>query len=233
MLVALDVSVEQAELQAQEAQAALAKTTLDRLEGLREHRATSQEEVDQARAARDVALAQHGAHPRGHRQEDDPRAVPGAGGHRRRASWPVPDRRHGAHHAPGGGRGRARGLHGGPAGRRGPPGRRLRQVVAGSDSTPVPARIVAVDSRVDPTTRNATVRARIAGSTTPSPGASVRVQVPVGGASKVVAVPVGALRKGPQGDHVFVIAADSTGKTRAHVRPVQSGPVLGDYGADP
>ncbi len=57
LLVALDVSVEQAELQAQEAQAALAKTTLDRLEGLREHRATSQEEVDQARAARDVALA--------------------------------------------------------------------------------------------------------------------------------------------------------------------------------
>jgi membrane fusion protein (multidrug efflux system) len=27
---------------------------------------------------------------------------------------------------------------------------------------------------------------------------------------------------------VFVIAADSTGKTRAHLRPVRSGPVLGD-----
>ncbi|CAN5701554.1 hypothetical protein BH24GEM1_BH24GEM1_28990 [soil metagenome] len=58
VLVALDASVEEAELQAQQAQAALAQTTLERLEHLREHRATSQEEVDQAKAARDVALAQ-------------------------------------------------------------------------------------------------------------------------------------------------------------------------------
>src|SRR6266702_397296 len=58
VLVALDVSVEEAELQAETAQADLAETTLARLERLREAQATSQEEVDQARAARDVALAQ-------------------------------------------------------------------------------------------------------------------------------------------------------------------------------
>src|SRR5690348_17703103 len=58
VLVALDVSVEEAELQAGTAQADLAQTTLARLERLREAQATSQEEVDQARAARDVALAQ-------------------------------------------------------------------------------------------------------------------------------------------------------------------------------
>src|SRR2546423_7755950 len=58
VLVALDVSVEDAELQAEQAQADLAATTLARLEVLREAKATSQEEVDQARAARDVALAQ-------------------------------------------------------------------------------------------------------------------------------------------------------------------------------
>jgi membrane fusion protein (multidrug efflux system) len=56
--VALDASVERAELQAQEAQAALAKTTLARLEKLRTHQATSQEEVDQARAQYDVAQAE-------------------------------------------------------------------------------------------------------------------------------------------------------------------------------
>jgi membrane fusion protein (multidrug efflux system) len=39
---------------------------------------------------------------------------------------------------------------------------------------------------------------------------------------------VGALRKGPAGDHVFVSAADSNGKPRAHLKPVESGPVLGD-----
>ena len=40
VLVALDASVERADLQAQEAQAALAKTTLGRLEKLRTHQAT-------------------------------------------------------------------------------------------------------------------------------------------------------------------------------------------------
>ncbi|MDQ3137606.1 MAG: efflux transporter periplasmic adaptor subunit, partial [Gemmatimonadota bacterium] len=58
LLVALDVSVEAAELEAQAAQAALAGTTLARLESLRRHKAVSQEEVDQARAARDVAQAE-------------------------------------------------------------------------------------------------------------------------------------------------------------------------------
>src|SRR2546426_162450 len=58
VLVALDVSVEEAEPQGQTGQADLAETTLARLERLWEARATSQEEVDQARAARDVALAQ-------------------------------------------------------------------------------------------------------------------------------------------------------------------------------
>jgi membrane fusion protein (multidrug efflux system) len=86
---------------------------------------------------------------------------------------------------------------------------------------------VAIDARVDPTTRNATVRARIVGPVTPAPGASVRVVVPVGPLEKVVSVPVNALRKGPGGDHVFVLAADSAGKTRAHQRSVVSGPMLG------
>src|SRR2546427_2911599 len=58
VLVALDVSVEQAELDAETAQADLAATTLARLDRLRPPHATSQEEVDQARAAREVALAQ-------------------------------------------------------------------------------------------------------------------------------------------------------------------------------
>jgi membrane fusion protein (multidrug efflux system) len=41
-------------------------------------------------------------------------------------------------------------------------------------------------------------------------------------------VPASALRKGPAGDHVFVISADAEGKTRAHVRPVRGGPIVGD-----
>ena len=73
------------------------------------------------------------------------------------------------------------------------------------------------------------VRARIEGAANaPSPGASVRVRVPIGLPRKAVAVPVNAMRKGPGGDQVFVIESDKSGKTRAHVRQVESGAMLGD-----
>src|SRR5688500_747870 len=58
VLVALDVSVEESELKALEAQAALAKTTLDRVTRLINDRAAPQSELDRARAEYDVALAQ-------------------------------------------------------------------------------------------------------------------------------------------------------------------------------
>jgi membrane fusion protein (multidrug efflux system) len=56
----------------------------------------------------------------------------------------------------------------------------------------------------------------------------VRVEVPVGAPAQVVAIPVSALRKGPGGDHVFVIAADSGRGTRARLQLVQTGPALED-----
>ena len=56
----------------------------------------------------------------------------------------------------------------------------------------------------------------------------MRVVVPIGRSDKVVGVPVNALRKGPSGDHVFVITPDEAGKPRAHLRPVQTGPILAD-----
>jgi membrane fusion protein (multidrug efflux system) len=56
----------------------------------------------------------------------------------------------------------------------------------------------------------------------------VRVRVPVGAPRKAVAVPVSALRKGPGGDHVFVVESDAAGQTRAHERAVESGAMLGD-----
>jgi membrane fusion protein (multidrug efflux system) len=102
--------------------------------------------------------------------------------------------------------------------------------VQAADGAPaVAAQIVAVDARVDPATRNAMVRARIAGGAqAPSPGASVRVAVPVGAARATVAVPASALRKGPSGDYVFVLAADQAGKTRAQQRTVHVAAMLGE-----
>ncbi len=227
VLVALDVSVEQAELEAETAQADLAKTTLARLERLREAQATSQEEVDQARAGRDVALAQiartqaiiakktirapfrarvglSDVHPGQYLNEGTELTTLQGVDAAANVDFTV-----------------AQGV-----------AAQLRQgepvaVYAAGDPRPLAARIVAIDARVDPTTRNALVRARIPGHA-PAPGASVRVEVPVGPATKVVAIPVSALRKGPGGDHVFVIAPDSAGHKRAHEQPVRSGPVLDD-----
>jgi membrane fusion protein (multidrug efflux system) len=91
------------------------------------------------------------------------------------------------------------------------------------------AEIVAVDARVDRNTRSALVRARLASSgPLPAPGASVRVRVPVGEPVQGVAVPVSALRRGPTGDHVYVLEADPQGALRAHLRRVDVLAVLGD-----
>jgi membrane fusion protein (multidrug efflux system) len=43
-----------------------------------------------------------------------------------------------------------------------------------------------------------------------------------------VAIPVSALRKGPAGDQVFVIATDKNGRMRAQSRQVESGSMFGD-----
>jgi membrane fusion protein (multidrug efflux system) len=229
VLLKLDVSVEQAELRAQQAQVSLARTTLTRLKGLREHQATSQEEVDQAQAEHDVALAQiariraeiakkiirapfrariglSDVHPGQYLNEGTHlttlQSVDGAAHVDFTAAQRV-----------------AAGLR---------VGDKVDVFVAG-DTAPRAARIVALDAVIDSTTRNAVIRARMPSSSgTLLPGASVRVRVPQGPAGKALVVPVSALRKGPGGDHVFVVAVDSAGKTRAQVRRVQSGSILGD-----
>ena len=227
VLVALDVSVEEADLAAQQAQADLATTTLARLERLRQADAASQEEVDQARAARDVAAAQIArtraiiarktirapflarvgitdVHPGQYLNEGTELTTLQGVATAAHVDFTVAQAV-------------AAQLKAGES----------VAVYAPAAPNPIEARIVALDSRVDPVTRNALVRARISRGA-PAPGASVRVELPVGPATPVVAIPVSALRKGPGGDHVFIVAADSTGKTRVHEQPVQSGSMIGD-----
>ena len=228
VLVALDASVEAAELEAQQAQAALAKTTLDRLASLRTHNATSQEEVDQAQAEYEVALAQM-SRTRALIAKKVIRAP-------FRARVGIADVHRGQYLNEGATLTTLQGVADAAhvdftVAQRIAAGLQVGDsvvVYAGNEANPLKARIVAVDARVDPDTRNATVRAKLTGRAAPAPGASVRVMVPIGSLDTVVSVPVSALRKGPQGDHVFVIEPDSAGKPRAHVRTVQSGPVLGE-----
>jgi multidrug efflux pump subunit AcrA (membrane-fusion protein) len=102
-------------------------------------------------------------------------------------------------------------------------------IITGGDRAPLVARIVALDARVDPRNRSSVIRARVDDAKqAPTPGASVRVRVPVGESRKVVTVPVSALRRGPEGDHVFVIGSDPHGKQRSQQRLVKSGSMNGD-----
>lgn len=228
VLVALDVSVEQAELRALEAQAKLADTMLDRRERLLEHHAIAEDEVDQARGQRDVAHAQI-ARLRAVIAKKTIRAP-------FRARVGLADVHPGQYLDQGVElttlQGVADEVHVDFA---------VAQTVAasiqvgsevqvgtGEGKPKLSATIVAVDARVDPTTRNASVRARLVGPDAPSPGASVRVFVPVGKSKSAVSIPANALRKGPDGDHVWIIATDASGVSRAQARKVEAGPVLGE-----
>lgn len=229
LLVALDVSVEEADLRAQEAQVALAKTVLSRRQNLSQELATTQEEVDRARADLDVALAQitrtkaiiakktirapfrarvgiADVHPGQYLDEGTLLTTLQGVSEAVHVDFTV------AQHV-------ASGLHVGEA----------VEVLAPGHASVVMATIVALDSRVDPTTRNAMVRAKIEGAkNTLTPGASVRVRVPIGPTQNAVAIPVSALRKGPGRDQVFVLATDHNNQMRVQSRQVESGPMVGD-----
>jgi membrane fusion protein (multidrug efflux system) len=229
VLVALDVAVELADLRAREAQLALAETSLSRLEKLLEPQAVSQEEVDRARAERDVAKAEISriraiierktirapfrarvgiadVHPGQYLSEGTVLTTLQSVGEATHVDFTVAQNI-------------AALLEVGDT----------VQVSTDDETVSTGAVIVATDARVDPTTRNSLVRARV-GHDLPiaGPGASVRVRIPVGSIAQVVAVPVSAVRKGPDGDHVFVLTPDDKGNTRAHLRPVQTGEVVGD-----
>jgi membrane fusion protein, multidrug efflux system len=229
VLVALDVSVERAELQALEAQRNLAETQLQRAQRMHEQRAGSQMELDRARAERDVAIAQI-ARTQAIIARKTIRAP-------FRARIGISDVHEGQYLNEGTELTTLQGVDDAvyvdfTVAQQVASG--LRQgssvdVFAGDESAPIAAKVLAIDARVDPSTRNAMVRARIAdASAAPAPGASVRVQVPVGTARKAVVIPASALRKGPAGDHVFLVAEDKDGKSRAYLRQVAVDALAGD-----
>ncbi len=229
VLIAFDVSVEESELKALEAQAALAKTTLARVTRLINDRAAPQSELDRARAEYDVALAQI-ARTKAVIARKVIRAP-------FRARIGISDVHAGQYLDQGTELTTLQGVGDDvnvdfAVAQRVVEGLKVGdgvEVLMSGGVTPLKARIVALDSRIDPSTRNATVRARVLNAEeVVAPGASVRVLLPYGEGTKTVAIPASALRKGPAGDHVFVITADSAGKQRAHSRPVQMAALLGD-----
>ncbi len=227
ILVRLDVAVEEAELKAQEAQAALAEATLARMERASRNRAASELELDRARAERDVAVAQV-ARTKAIINRKTIRAQfrsrvgladvhPGQYLSEGTFLTTLQSVEEGAHVDFSVSQDVAAGLRSGGS----------VEILASGQAAPFTAQVVAVDAKVDAVTRNAKVRARIENGFS-TPGTSVRVRVPVGPAMDAVSVPASALRKGPEGDHVFVIESGKDGKPRAHVRRVRSGALLGD-----
>jgi RND family efflux transporter MFP subunit len=229
VLVALDISVEQAELRAQEAQVALAETTLKRTQRLSTQDAVPVVDLDRAQAERDVAMAQvartkavmarktilapfrarigiSDVHPGQYLEEGTQLTTLQGVDDAVHVDFTVTQVV-------------AAGLQEGNE----------MEILPGGGRPSVVAKIIALDSRVDPRSRSSMVRARIEDSAkAPTPGSSVRVRVPVGQVRKVVTVPVSALRRGPEGDHVFVIGNDPQGKSRSQQRLVKSGAMNGD-----
>lgn len=229
VLVALDVAVEEADLRALQAQAQFAETQYSRMLRMATQRAASEMEVDSARAERDVALAQiarieavierktirapfrarvgiSDVHPGQYLNEGTYLTTLQGVDDSAYVDFAVAQQV-------------AASLRAGES----------VDLVAGAEARPVQASIVAVDARVDPATRNATVRAEIKDlSQAPAPGASVRVQVPVSEMRLAVTIPASALRKGPDGDLVFVVAEDRDGRTRANARRVLVETMAGD-----
>ncbi len=78
---------------------------------------------------------------------------------------------------------------------------------ASESSSPLPAQIIAMDSRADPQSRSLTVRARLnSPPKTLLPGDSVLVRVEYGPAMDAVLIPQTAVRRGPTGTTVFLAA---------------------------
>ena len=223
VLLRLDVSVEEAELRAQEAQRALAESTLVRVEKAIRSRAASDQELDRARAERDMALAQ-ASRTRAIIERKTVRAP-------FRARVGLADIHPGQYLPEGAALTTLQSIDDAAHLDFSVPQAVAETLRPGSEvelpALSATARVIAVDARVDSTTRTARVRARIDGRVL-APGSSVRIRIPVGPAVPAVAVPASSLRKGPEGDHVFVIAPGQDGQPRAHLRRVRGGALLGD-----
>jgi membrane fusion protein, multidrug efflux system len=86
------------------------------------------------------------------------------------------------------------------------PGRQVRITGDGAGGPDVAGRVNAVDSVIDPATRNVQVQATLANPGGQlRPGMFVQVHVSLGAAQAVIALPASAINYAPYGDSVFVV----------------------------
>ena len=112
-------------------------------------------------------------------------------------------------------------------------GRSVRITSDTVNSVAVGGRVTAVDSVVDPATRNIQVQATLANpGGALRPGMFVQTTVALGGGQTVISLPASAVNYAPYGDSVFVVSdlKDDKGRTYRGVRQqiVKLGPTRGD-----
>ena len=95
---------------------------------------------------------------------------------------------------------------------------------------PCPAKIVAVDSQADRVTRNVMARARLDNPpASMQPNDSVRIELEYGNTVDALAIPAAALRRSPKGAFVWVVEPDpkETEKLKVRDQSVEPGKVIG------
>jgi membrane fusion protein (multidrug efflux system) len=96
-------------------------------------------------------------------------------------------------------------------------GRSVRITTETSTNPALEARVTAIDSVVDPTTRNIQVQATLANAGGKlQPGMFVQTEIVVGADQSVVALPASAISYAPYGDSVFVVAEMKDDKGHAY-----------------
>ncbi len=103
------------------------------------------------------------------------------------------------------------------------------QITLQGGTQPLSAEIIAIDSQADRLTRSVIARARLKNPPkTLQPNDSVRVSLEYGPEIQAVAIPLSALRRTPTGSIVYVAEVDDQGNTRAKLIDVVAGMTLGE-----
>jgi membrane fusion protein (multidrug efflux system) len=229
LLVQLDVRQERAALSAAEAEARLAKLTLDRREGLQGSPAFSPQELDKSRE--EFAAASARARSLEVAIEKKKIAAPF------RARIGITNLQPGAYLEAGTLIGRLQGVDDDAYVDFSLPQDSAAAIRAGVTVTlsgagmpegSASAKVAAADDSVDSSSRAVRFRAVASGlGGTLRPGTFVDVTAVTSKPRETVMVPLTAVRRSPNGQHVFVVAEED-GKLRARQRAVQTGPVQDD-----
>ncbi|HEY0008658.1 MAG TPA: efflux RND transporter periplasmic adaptor subunit, partial [Tepidisphaeraceae bacterium] len=93
---------------------------------------------------------------------------------------------------------------------------------------PFSSKIISDDMMLSDRTRTTRTRVKATNTASMRPGMSVNVRLPASLPQRVVTVPATAIRRAAWGDFVYVVTTDPEGKQRAQQRGITVGPSLGE-----